>query len=133
MAQKGRSNGGKRVDATTVQEFDKLHGQLQAFYEEVSILSKKNPDGKLNKFKLDLINGILKKATVFLGDSYRPFPDFETFPDEDLPSTSDVGMMLSQYLGSMNRFRREHSHEEWLGEDRVRRWDGEDGPVFVAQ
>jgi hypothetical protein len=109
MARQRHSDDEQRLDAATVREFEILRGQIQTFYDEVSILSKKNPDGKLNKFKLGFINGTLKKATAMLGESHRPFAEFETFAEDELPSTSDVGMMLSQYLDSMARYKRDHT------------------------
>ncbi|MEH2124811.1 hypothetical protein [Nostoc sp.] len=39
----------KRKD---VDEFEKLSGQLQGIYEEISVLSKKSPNNAVNKFKL---------------------------------------------------------------------------------
>jgi len=125
MTRRRDSENESRLDAATIQEFDRLRGQLKAFYAEISILSKKHPDGKLNKFKLGFINATLKKATVLLGESYRPFAEFEALPDDDMPSASDAGMMLSQYLNSMERFRREHSDDNKFGAGRL--WRTRDG------
>jgi hypothetical protein len=103
----------KQLAPAVIRDFEQLEVQLKTFYEELSILSKKSPDGKMNKFKLKFVNDTLKKTNAILGDSHRPFPDFELFSDEDLPSSSDAVLMLSHYLKSMERFRNDHSH--WMG------------------
>jgi hypothetical protein len=105
----------RQLEVATIHEFERLQGQLQAFYKEIGNLSKKHPDGRLNKFKLGFINDIVKRATALLGDAYRPFPNFETFAEEDMPSASDVGMMLCQYLESMDRFKTHHTFRELHG------------------
>ena len=47
----------------------------------------------MNKFKLRFVNDSLKKATALLGTAYRPFAEFEVFAEDEMPTTSDVGMM----------------------------------------
>lgn len=101
-----------KLEPATIQEFDTIRGQLQTFHNEISILSKKTPDGPLNKFKLGFINEVLKKATAILGDPYRPFAGFETFSEAEMPTTSDVGLILSQYLNSMGRFKADHTYKD---------------------
>jgi hypothetical protein len=103
----------KQLDPEVIREFQQLEVQLKTFYDELSILSKKSPDGPLNKFKLKFVNDTLKKANAILGDTHRPFPDFELFSEDDLPSSSDAVLMLSHYLKSMARFQSDHSY--WYG------------------
>jgi hypothetical protein len=105
----------KQLDPAVIREFEQLEVQLNTFYEELSILSKKTPDGPLNKFKLKFVNDTLNKANVILGDTHRPFPDFELFSDADLPSSSDAVLMLSHYLKSMDRYRTDHSNRNSIG------------------
>lgn len=109
-----------RLDPTTIQEFRKLRVQIKTFSEEIKILSKKTPDGPVNKFKLKYLNDVLKKMTAILGEAHRPFPDFETFDEADLPTTSDVVLMLSHYIESMGRFFAHHTYKD--EDDDVRRW-----------
>jgi hypothetical protein len=49
-----------------IDEFETLQGQLQAFHTEMNTLVKKSPKDALNKFKLGLVNSVLKKANTFL-------------------------------------------------------------------
>jgi len=85
--------------------FDKLEDQIAGMYSEIGLLSKKKPDGPINKFKLKLINKLLKDANILLGDQYIPFDDFQEFEEDNLPTASDVVMILSQYLKGMNKLR----------------------------
>lgn len=100
------------LDPDDVREFVRLLGQLKALHEEISLLSKKSPDGAMNRFKIRFINDILKKTTALLGEEFRPFAEFEIFADDELPTTSDVTLMLSQYLSSMSRFQRTYTRHD---------------------
>ena len=41
-------------------------------------------------------------------DSYKPFPDFTEFDEEELPTNSDVSLVLSQYINCMESLREEN-------------------------
>ena len=86
------------MNKNDVDIFEKLSGQVLSIYEEISLLSKKNPNDALNKFKLKLVNKILNESNNFLGKKYRPFEDFSVFNEDDIPQNSDVVFILSQYL-----------------------------------
>lgn len=85
--------------------FDKTYAQMEALHTEIASLSKKSPTDGVNKFKLKLINKVLEKANAGLKGKYKPFEDFEVFEEDDLPTNSDVTMILSQYLGCMEELR----------------------------
>ena len=91
-----------------VWEFEKLEQQLHSFLDEMSALSSKKPDGPVNKFKLKFLNATLGSINKIIAD-YRPFPDFEQFDVDSLPSNSDVVVILSQYAGAALRFREENT------------------------
>ena len=80
-----------------VWEFEKLEQQLHSFLDEMSALSSKKPDGPVNKFKLKFLNATLGSINKIIAD-YRPFPDFEQFDVDSLPSNSDVVVILSLSL-----------------------------------
>jgi len=84
-----------------VELFDKTYAQMEALYTEIASLSKKSPTDGVNKFKLKFINKVLGEANNLLKEKYKPFEDFEVFEEDDLPTNSDVIMILSQYLGCM--------------------------------
>jgi len=95
----------KMKSARDVERLEKVIGQLQGAHSEVSQLAKKSPNDSLNKFKLNLVNKVLETANAVLGEKYRPFSDFEQFDADDVPTTSDVAMVLSQYMEETERYR----------------------------
>lgn len=88
-----------------VNKFEKLQAQLEGLHTEISALSKKSQNDALNKFKLKFVNQILSEANQLLGNSYKPFSDFSLFDDSDIPSNSDVAMILTQYLNCFEKLR----------------------------
>jgi hypothetical protein len=88
-----------------VDTFEKLTAQLGSTHSEISILSKKSRNDALNKFKVKLVNAVLEQCNSFFGDEYKPFSDFSSFVDDDLPSNSDVTFVISQYMETAEKFR----------------------------
>ena len=98
----------KQIDA-----LEKCEAQIEGLYEEIGVLSKKNPSNALNKFKLKFVNTVLAAANELLDGKYRPFDDFTQFEEDGCPSNSDVVMILSQYLRSMDKFRQDHTSKDY--------------------
>jgi hypothetical protein len=88
-----------------ITDFEKIQAQLESLHVEISALTKKSSNDALNKFKLGFANQIINEANTILGEKNKPFKDFYKFDDNDLPSNSDVAMMLGQYLNCMEKFR----------------------------
>ncbi|WP_417814326.1 hypothetical protein [Thalassospira alkalitolerans] len=95
-----------------VELLEKLVGQLQSLYAEIGALSKKSPNDAVNPFKLKLINKVLKMGNDVLGENYKPFEEFDQFDGDDAPSTSDVTMVISQYMEEAERFRSDNVKQE---------------------
>ena len=91
-----------------VENLEKLIGQLQGLHAEISQLSKKSPNDGLNIFKLKLVNKVIASGNALLKGRYRPFDDFDQFEEGDLPTNSDVAMILAQYMEQTERFRSDH-------------------------
>jgi len=91
-----------------VDEFKKILNQLEGLHLEISTLSKKSYTDALNLFKLKMTNQVIKRANKLLGKNYKPFDDFEQFEEDDLPSNSDVTLVLSQYINCMESLREEN-------------------------
>ena len=91
------------MDEKFADSFDTIESQLDGMYSEIGILSKKKPDGPINKFKIGFINKLVSQANSLLGEEYKPFDDFERFDEDELPTASDVVLILSQYLKAMNK------------------------------
>jgi hypothetical protein len=105
-----------RLPEEVIHVFEQTEAQLEGFYEEIGIISKRKPDDAINKFKLGFINQMLQRANTLLGEKYRPFPDFEIFDPDAMPTASDVVTMLAQYLRSMDKFRKDHTYLTSLGD-----------------
>jgi len=86
------------MNRSNVDVFEKLSGQLLSIYEEISLLSKKNPNDAVNKFKLKFVNKLVSQSNDYLAKRYRPFDDFDKFDEDDIPQNSDVAFIISQYL-----------------------------------
>ncbi len=88
-----------------VTDFGVLESRIRGFYEELQTLTRKSPNDTVNKFKLGLVNPVVAKANSFLPTWALPFPGFEGFDVDTLPSNSDVVVVLAQYLKSFEEFR----------------------------
>jgi hypothetical protein len=93
------------MNKNSVDFFEKLVGQLTSVYDEISLLSKKNPNDAINKFKLRFINKLLSESNDYLALKYRPFEDFSLFDEDDVPQNGDAVFILSQYLQCFEKLR----------------------------
>ncbi|MEX4008256.1 hypothetical protein [Neoaquamicrobium sediminum] len=91
-----------------IYSLEKLIGQLKGLHAEISQLAKKSPNDGLNVFKLKLVNKVIASANDILEGDYKPFDDFEQFDADDVPTNSDVTMILTQYMDQTERFRSDH-------------------------
>jgi hypothetical protein len=98
-----------------VDTFEKLTAQLGSLHAELAVLAKKSPNDAVNTFKLNFINSTLQQCNKILGQNYRPFPDFEIFSTDELPSNSDVTLIISQYIECAEKFRADNifRHGGW--------------------
>lgn len=92
-----------------IEDFMKLAAQLEGMLREFAELSKKKPNDGVNTFKLTLVNKLLDTANGILDVTDRPFEDFERFDPDNLPTNSDVLMILSQYRACMKRLFNDHT------------------------
>lgn len=98
-----------------VERLEKLIGQLQGMYAEIGALAKKSPSDSVNGFKLKLINKVIEMGNVVLGQDYKPFEEFDIFDSDDAPTTSDVTMVLAQYMEEAERFRSDNVRRNSTG------------------
>jgi hypothetical protein len=94
-----------------VASFEKAESQMLVLIREFAELSKKKPDGAINRFKLKYLNQILGVLNENL-EKKRPFEDFTLFDEDSIPSNSDVKMMLSQYASQTLAFRIENTRRD---------------------
>lgn len=80
--------------------FQKVESQIRGLYKEIGLLSKKNPNDIVNKFKLKFINQSIKDANYLLSET-KPYTDFHLFDEDEIPTTSDVVLILEQYITAL--------------------------------
>jgi len=95
----------KKTTIEEAQNFEKLQAQLTGFYQEINALSKKNPNDKVNEFKLKIINKSLTVANKFFDKDKLPIDGFDVFELESLPSNSDVLLILGQYINCLDEYK----------------------------
>jgi hypothetical protein len=89
---------------------------LQAMHNDFTELSKKKPEGALNKRKVQIVNRLLNDVfTILDGEPTRQFLDL--LDEDDLPQNSDVALVLGQAQAAMRGFREKYwdkEEDEWL-------------------
>lgn len=95
-----------------VEIFEKLDVQFEGLHTEISIISKKSPNDALNKFKLKFVNQLLSKANEILEEKYNPFDDFTIFNEDEMPTNSDVVMVVTQYISCLEKFKFDNVKKE---------------------
>jgi len=96
-----------------IDSFEKIFTQLYGLYDDITVLVKKNPNDVMNAFKLRNINKVISNANEIIGDT-KPFDDFIGFDiDGDMPSNSDVAMLLGQYINCMELVKKNNTHYEF--------------------
>ena len=77
---------------------------LDAQRQEFDLLSKKKSDGQLNKMKIKMVNRVLGPLNELLkSESSHKFLD--TLSEDDMPTDSDVVLIISQYEKALSNFR----------------------------
>lgn len=79
---------------------DHVPSLIRTLRNEFRELSSKKPNDQVNPFKLKYVNQSIKEANELLKDG-KPYSEFESFEEENLPTNSDVLMMLSLYLDAL--------------------------------
>ncbi|CAA6803115.1 MAG: Unknown protein [uncultured Sulfurovum sp.] len=91
---------------------------LEAMYSEFKELSKKKPDSAVSKSKIKITNRLLEKIRIVLENS-SSIEFLDLLDEDDIPQASDVTLILSQYVASMQSFYKRHygyyNHKnQWL-------------------
>lgn len=85
--------------------FDKIENRLNSIYAEIDKLSKKKPDSAINTYKLRLINNLFQEANILFEEGNFDIEKFHLFDDGELPTYSDVIIVLTQYIQVLDYFR----------------------------
>ena len=78
--------------------------QLRALRFAIQKLSDKNPNEKMNEFKLGFVNLTLEKCNELLGDN-KPYESFTTFDSAMLPTNSDVMLIIDVYETALSELK----------------------------
>ncbi len=76
---------------------------LEAMFNEFKELSKKKPDGAVNKNKIKIVNRLLVKCKDLLQDE-NVIDYLDIIDEDDVPQNSDIVLMLSQYNAAMEQY-----------------------------
>jgi hypothetical protein len=108
---------GEMKDLSDVENLERLIVQLRGLHNEIAQLAKKSANDALNKFKLRLVNKVIEDGNKILGKLYKPFEAFNKFDEDEMPTNSDVTLILSQYMEQAERYRSDnviyHAHK-WV-------------------
>ncbi len=60
-----------------------------------------------------------------------PVPDFVSFDKDRMPTNSDVLFVVAQYLAAMNKFKRDNTGYDGIGDFRWKVSGGKLGPAAI--
>jgi hypothetical protein len=101
MADKNNDGAPSRAD---IQNFLLIEPLIGSLMDEMKELSKKKPDGLLNKLKVSMINKRLKP----MKDLVRSLPIaqfLDELDEESLPSNSDTVLIVGQFTAALKAYR----------------------------
>ena len=99
-----------------VEKFEMLYPMVSSCLNEIRELSKKKPDEPLNKFKVWTINKRLEQVKLILSNE-PTFEFLELLDEETLPSNSDAGLLISQFIAMMEYFKSKYHTKDGLDLD----------------
>ena len=80
---------------------------LNSMFLQFQELSKKKPDGVLNKRKVEVVNRLLREIYgIIEGESTSAYLDL--LDEDELPQNSDVVLMLGQVAAAMETFKEKY-------------------------
>ena len=105
------------IDRETVARLEGLVGNLDGTYSELREMARKKPNDGLNKFKIGIVNALVGRLNALLGKKYTPLEGFKGFSEDDVPTNSDVTLILAQYVEQLERYRADNlkmSSGRWI-------------------
>ena len=111
-----------------VTQFLMLRELAKGLYDEMKDLSKKSPNETLNQFKIKSLNRVLTPIKEILKN--EPTALFlDVLEESSLPTNSDIVIIFSQYLTSMQKFEDRYYRVDPL--KRSKRWNTKENPIKV--
>lgn len=114
-----------------IENYSLLKDMLEAQRREFDLLSKKKSDGQLNKMKIKMVNRVLEPLNkLFKNEPTNAFLD--VLNEDDMPTNSDVVLIISQYRTAINEFRDKYYQRDGYKKDSygdpVARWMTKERP-----
>lgn len=91
-----------------IELYETIRPKIESIRNTIKDLSNKKPDATLNSFKVKRVNLLLEQANGLLKD-LKPYEDFSKFDEDDLPTYSDVLMILNLYVKSFEKYWQDNS------------------------
>ena len=102
--------------AKMVEQYQLLSPLLSTIAVEMKELSKKKADTPINTYKLKVINRVLEPIRKMMSNE-SSIQYLDLLVDDDLPSNSDVVLIISQYIAALTMFREKYySYDNYEGE-----------------
>ncbi len=100
-----------------IEDYSLLKDMLNSQRHEFNLLSKKNPDVHLNLMKVKMVNRVLEPLNEII--KHEPSHKFlDILSEVDLPTNSDVVLIISQYETAISEF-----DDKYYIEDKYRNED----------
>lgn len=80
-----------------MEETRSVIAKLDGLYGEITAAVRRRADAPVTKFQLKLINSVVSEANAVLGNR-KPLSEFTEFEEDDIPTASDVSMVIAQYV-----------------------------------
>ncbi|MCR4290059.1 MAG: hypothetical protein NUV86_07350 [Candidatus Scalindua sp.] len=94
-----------------IANYSLLKDMLNSQRHEFNLLSKKNPDVQLNLIKVKMVNRVLEPLNEILKHELsHKFLDI--LSEDDIPTNSDVVLIISQYETAISEFRGKYYIED---------------------
>ena len=105
------------VSDEQISSYNTINPLLNSVYNEVKVLSKKQPDVLFNVNKVRIINKLLEKARELLKNETTA-THLEILDEDSLPSNSDAVIILSLYSSALDMFHKNYYDcSDLLGEE----------------
>ena len=90
-----------------IEDYNLLKDMLRAQRHEFNLLSNKKSDGQLNKMKIKMVNRVLEPLNELLKNE-PSYKFLDILNEDDMPTNSDVVLIISQYEGALQNFRNKY-------------------------
>ncbi len=116
-----------------IKDYSLLKDMLIAQRHEFNLLSNKKSDGQLNKMKIKMVNRVLEPLNeLFKNEPSYKFLDI--LNEDDMPTNSDVVLIISQYEKAMDNFRSKYfiidkNFRDKYGDAKAR-WNIKENPIL---